>query len=126
MGPVAVDNSVFPAINRTPSTMGLNYSFKAARKKIDALDVDERQVLKAICRDIHQAQEVFSQSLPLPAYPSSALPETNECHGGKDARAPPRSKWSTRRFRGQVPSARRAEHLGTCRTMRPWAAHRED
>ena len=40
--------------------MGLNYSFKAARKRIETLDKDERQVLKAICWDIHQAQEALS------------------------------------------------------------------
>ena len=40
--------------------MGLSYSFRAARKKIDALDNDERRVLEAICRDIHQAQQVLS------------------------------------------------------------------
>ena len=40
--------------------MGLNYSFKSAKKRIDALDADERKVLVAICRDIHQAQQVLS------------------------------------------------------------------
>ena len=40
--------------------MGLNSSFKTARKKIDALDVDERRVLEAICRDIHRAQQALS------------------------------------------------------------------
>ncbi|MBC2711484.1 MAG: hypothetical protein HGJ94_10975 [Desulfosarcina sp.] len=36
--------------------MGLNHSFKTARKKIVALDADEREVVMAICRDIYQAQ----------------------------------------------------------------------
>lgn len=40
--------------------MGLNYSYKAARKKIDALGIEERRVLKAICRDIHHAQQELS------------------------------------------------------------------
>ena len=40
--------------------MGLKYSFKAARKKIDALDSDERRVLEAICQDIHHAQQMLS------------------------------------------------------------------
>ena len=41
--------------------MGLNYSFKAARKKIDALDTDERKVLAAICGDIYHAQEQLTE-----------------------------------------------------------------
>jgi hypothetical protein len=41
--------------------MGLNHSFKAARRKIDALDADEREVLVAICRDIHDAQKNLTQ-----------------------------------------------------------------
>ncbi|MBR9987794.1 MAG: hypothetical protein KFF68_17965 [Desulfosarcina sp.] len=40
--------------------MGLNYSFKAARKKIDSLNTGEREALATICRDIHQAQQVLS------------------------------------------------------------------
>jgi hypothetical protein len=41
--------------------MGLNHSFQMARKKIDALDVDERRLLDSICRDIHQAQQALSR-----------------------------------------------------------------
>ena len=40
--------------------MGLNYSFKAARKKIDTLDAHERNVLAKICHDIHDAQQALS------------------------------------------------------------------
>ena len=40
--------------------MGLKHRFRTARKKIDALDVDERRVLEAICRDIHHAQQALS------------------------------------------------------------------
>ncbi len=40
--------------------MGLNYSFKAARKKIDALDTDERKILSAICNDIYDAQKALT------------------------------------------------------------------
>lgn len=41
--------------------MGLNHSFKAARKKIDALDADERKILMTICRDIQHAQQALTQ-----------------------------------------------------------------
>ena len=41
--------------------MGLNYSFKAARKKIDALDAHERKILAAICHDIHDAQKALTK-----------------------------------------------------------------
>lgn len=41
--------------------MGLTHSFKAAQKKIDALDADERKILAAICRDIHHAQKALTQ-----------------------------------------------------------------
>jgi hypothetical protein len=41
--------------------MGLNHSFKAARRKIDALDADERKVLAAICNDIHHAQKALTE-----------------------------------------------------------------
>ena len=40
--------------------MGLNYSFKTARKRIDALDADERETLFSICRDIHRSQETLT------------------------------------------------------------------
>ena len=40
--------------------MGLNHSYQTARKKIDALDVDERRALKAICDDIHDAQKALT------------------------------------------------------------------
>ena len=46
--------------------MGLNHSLKAARKKIDALDADERDLLATICRDIRQAQKALTlQSTPI-------------------------------------------------------------
>jgi hypothetical protein len=49
--------------------MGLNHSFKTARKIIDALDADERKILLAICRDIHQAQKALTQkAAPLLAH----------------------------------------------------------
>ncbi|MEE4112721.1 MAG: hypothetical protein V2I40_07895 [Desulfobacteraceae bacterium] len=41
--------------------MGLNFSFTAARKKIDALDAHERNVLAAICQDIHDAEKALTQ-----------------------------------------------------------------
>jgi hypothetical protein len=41
--------------------MGLKHSFKTARKRIDALDGDERETLTAICIDIHHAQEVLTK-----------------------------------------------------------------
>ncbi len=40
--------------------MGLNHSLKAARRKIDALDAHERNVLATICHDIHDAQKALS------------------------------------------------------------------
>lgn len=41
--------------------MGLNHSFKAAKKKIDALDAHECERLAAICTDIYQAQARLSE-----------------------------------------------------------------
>ena len=41
--------------------MGLNHSFKTARKKIDVLDAHERKVLAAICHDIHDAQKALTK-----------------------------------------------------------------
>jgi hypothetical protein len=41
--------------------MGLNHSFRTARKRIDALDADERKVLVAICHEIHDAQKALTQ-----------------------------------------------------------------
>jgi hypothetical protein len=41
--------------------MGLDHSFKAARRKIDTLDTDERDRLAAICIDIHGAQQALTQ-----------------------------------------------------------------
>ena len=41
--------------------MGLRHSFKSARKRIDALDGEERETLLAICRDIRQAQAALTQ-----------------------------------------------------------------
>jgi hypothetical protein len=46
--------------------MSLNYSFKTARKKIDALDSGERETFLAICRDIQKSQEALTvQAAPL-------------------------------------------------------------
>ena len=46
--------------------MSLSHSFKAARKKLDTLDADERKTLMAICRDIQDAQKALTQqSAPL-------------------------------------------------------------
>ncbi len=41
--------------------MGLNHSFKAAKKKIDALDAYERERLASICNSIYQAQARLSE-----------------------------------------------------------------
>lgn len=41
--------------------MGLKHSYKAARKKLDALDTDERRALMGICRDIYHAQKTLTQ-----------------------------------------------------------------
>jgi hypothetical protein len=41
--------------------MSLNHSFKAAKKKIDALDADERRRLTDICEDIYRAQVQLSE-----------------------------------------------------------------
>ncbi|MFO7713417.1 hypothetical protein [Desulfosarcina sp.] len=41
--------------------MGLKHSFRAARRKIDALDGNERTTLLAICRDIRHAQHALTQ-----------------------------------------------------------------
>lgn len=41
--------------------MGLRHSFKSARRRIDALDAEERETLLAICRDIQHAQEALSK-----------------------------------------------------------------
>lgn len=41
--------------------MGLKHSYKAARKKLDALDTDERKALRGICRDIYHAQKTLTQ-----------------------------------------------------------------
>lgn len=56
--------------------MGLAYSYKVAKKKIDALDVHERRRLTAICQDIRCAQE----ALALKAAPLLAHCMAN-CHG---------------------------------------------
>jgi hypothetical protein len=42
--------------------MSLNHGFKAAKKKIDALDADERQRLTDICEDIYRAQVQLSEN----------------------------------------------------------------
>jgi hypothetical protein len=41
--------------------MGLDYSFRTARKKIEGLDADERKTLLAICQDIRDAQETLTK-----------------------------------------------------------------
>ncbi|WP_319408288.1 hypothetical protein [uncultured Desulfosarcina sp.] len=41
--------------------MGLKHSFRAARKRIEGLDADERKTLLAICRDIQDAQETLTK-----------------------------------------------------------------
>ena len=41
--------------------MELIHSLKAARKKLAALDADERQTVLAICRDIQHAQEALTK-----------------------------------------------------------------
>ena len=41
--------------------MGLTHSFKTARKRINALDADERKTLMSICRDIHHAQQALTE-----------------------------------------------------------------
>ncbi len=41
--------------------MGLNHSLRVARKKIDALDADEREILAAVCGDIYQAQVLLTE-----------------------------------------------------------------
>lgn len=41
--------------------MGLDYSFRAAKKKIDRLDADERTRLLEICEEIRHAQQALSE-----------------------------------------------------------------
>ena len=50
--------------------MGLRHSFKTARKRIDALDGEERETLLAICRDIRHAEETLAEK---------AAPELANC-----------------------------------------------
>ena len=46
--------------------MSLKHSFKAAKKKIEALDADERQRLAAICNDIYRAQvQLGDKAVPI-------------------------------------------------------------
>ncbi|MGA6925167.1 MAG: hypothetical protein WBY88_05765 [Desulfosarcina sp.] len=56
--------------------MGLTYSLKAARKKIDALDAHDRKALAAICLDIRDAQaNLTEKAAPLLTHCA------NTCHG---------------------------------------------
>lgn len=49
--------------------MGLNHSFRTARKRINALGTDERKTLIAICREIHHAQMALTeQAAPVLAH----------------------------------------------------------
>lgn len=41
--------------------MGLSYSLKAAKKRRDALDPDERKAVLAICREIYEAERALTQ-----------------------------------------------------------------
>ena len=41
--------------------MGLDYSFRAAKKKIDRLDADERTRLLEICEEIRHAEQALSE-----------------------------------------------------------------
>jgi hypothetical protein len=46
--------------------MSLHHSFTAAKKKIDALDADERERLATICNDIYRAQvQLSDKALPI-------------------------------------------------------------
>ena len=41
--------------------MGLDYSFRSAKKKIDRLDADERARLLEICEEIRHAEQALSE-----------------------------------------------------------------
>ncbi|BBO74472.1 hypothetical protein DSCW_18890 [Desulfosarcina widdelii] len=46
--------------------MGLDYSFRAAKKKIDRLEADERARLLEICKEIRRAEQALSEkAVPL-------------------------------------------------------------
>jgi len=46
--------------------MGLNYSFKAAKRRINRLNAGERETLMGICQDIHRTQKALSaRAVPL-------------------------------------------------------------